>query len=453
MKFRLLRLCLPVAVACLYTFCSCLIGQTNNSPVLANAVTLGMSDNSSSAKDSEKSKTVTTTATTVTTSSSKESETTIPMLTLINTPEQVKPQNISGNNMPSQDLFDFSEDVVPDFSIEYDIPITTPSKTTVTTPKATSSVTTPIVSENITNSSSESSSNSTPTTPSTTASTTASTTQTTATTAAPSGWTIKLSVKNNLSSSKDYNQVVTADAYTIVCRVVQAEMGDSFSEEALKAQALAAYSYMASRGNNASILPMSDNVSDKVKKAVSAVSGKAIYYNGSIAQTVYYASSAGATANSYDIWGGHIPYLVSVDCPVDITYDKYYGLKNTFSSAQMSQFIKAATGLELKDNPSKWITDIVRSDGGYVTSVTIGGAGRVTGQQFRANIMQYNIRSANFTVEYNSSTDTFTVTTYGYGHGVGMSQNGANFYSIYHGYNYIQILQHYYTGVTIENVK
>ncbi|MEG0615577.1 MAG: stage II sporulation protein D, partial [Oscillospiraceae bacterium] len=38
----------------------------------------------------------------------------------------------------------------------------------------------------------------------------------------------------------------------------------------------------------------------------------------------------------------------------------------------------------------------------------------------------------------------------GYGHGVGMSQYGANFYAAKAGYSYIDILNHYYTGVTIK---
>jgi peptidoglycan hydrolase-like amidase len=44
---------------------------------------------------------------------------------------------------------------------------------------------------------------------------------------------------------------------------------------------------------------------------------------------------------------------------------------------------------------------------------------------------------------------SFTFVTYGWGHGVGLSQNGANFYAKYGGYNYRQILEHYYPGVTI----
>ncbi|MBQ7003006.1 MAG: sporulation protein [Oscillospiraceae bacterium] len=45
----------------------------------------------------------------------------------------------------------------------------------------------------------------------------------------------------------------------------------------------------------------------------------------------------------------------------------------------------------------------------------------------------------------------FAFTSYGWGHGVGMSQNGANFYAKYAGWNYQQILFHYYPGTVLMN--
>ena len=41
------------------------------------------------------------------------------------------------------------------------------------------------------------------------------------------------------------------------------------------------------------------------------------------------------------------------------------------------------------------------------------------------------------------------INTVGYGHGVGMSQKGAQ-YMAQMGFDYEEILTHYYTGVTIE---
>ena len=46
--------------------------------------------------------------------------------------------------------------------------------------------------------------------------------------------------------------------------------------------------------------------------------------------------------------------------------------------------------------------------------------------------------------------EEFYITTYGWGHDVGMSQNGAQTMAQM-GYDYEDILKHYYTGITIED--
>ncbi len=46
---------------------------------------------------------------------------------------------------------------------------------------------------------------------------------------------------------------------------------------------------------------------------------------------------------------------------------------------------------------------------------------------------------------------TFAFTSYGWGHCVGLSQNGANFYAKYAGWNYRDILFHYYPGTSLIN--
>ena len=79
----------------------------------------------------------------------------------------------------------------------------------------------------------------------------------------------------------------------------------------------------------------------------------------------------------------------------------------------------------------------------YDTTITIGGV-TVTGAQARTI---FGLRSATFTLTYADGTFTFSVT--GFGHGVGMSQYGADAMAE-EGKTYSEILQHYYTGVTVE---
>ena len=44
--------------------------------------------------------------------------------------------------------------------------------------------------------------------------------------------------------------------------------------------------------------------------------------------------------------------------------------------------------------------------------------------------------------------DTIVITTKGFGHGIGMSQYGAQGMAL-EGYDYKEILKHYYTGIEI----
>lgn len=64
-----------------------------------------------------------------------------------------------------------------------------------------------------------------------------------------------------------------------------------------------------------------------------------------------------------------------------------------------------------------------------------------------------SIISKSSTVSAVSFTEsgTFAFTSYGWGHCVGLSQNGANFYAKYAGWNYQDILFHYYPGTTLMN--
>ena len=74
---------------------------------------------------------------------------------------------------------------------------------------------------------------------------------------------------------------------------------------------------------------------------------------------------------------------------------------------------------------------------------------KITGRRFREIIMDFDIRSSAFDIEYNSNTKEFTITTYGYGHGVGLSQNGANNLAKYWGWDYKKILTFYFSGTEV----
>ncbi len=254
---------------------------------------------------------------------------------------------------------------------------------------------------------------------------------------------------------------VSGSAVDIISRITQNEMGYTFAPEAIKAQAVAAYTYVKycnKYGSYPSVL-LSETVNDSVRVLVSSVIGKAVYYDDNYIQAVYSASSAGYTASSETVWGNAYPYLTSVYCELDAQYDPNYGRKAVFTSEDIKSRVYNATGIALTGDPSGWLSIDERADGNYVTQVNVGGyhsytnssgkSVKISGSVFREKIMTYDIRSAAFDISYDSSSDQFTITTYGFGHGVGMSQNGANALATYWGWDYKQILEFYYKGAVV----
>ncbi len=253
-----------------------------------------------------------------------------------------------------------------------------------------------------------------------------------------------------------YGQMRTDNAYDIVCEITNAEVGDSFEFEAIKAQAVAAYTYVKyyeQKGEVAEIGTKA-NPSSTIKKAVDAVDGLAVYYNGEYIMTPFSASQGGFSAASKNVWGGDLPYLQSVRNDFDYLDTKYYGLQTSYTVNELRERIESKTDIRLSENYYDWIRVLSNNDSIYVGEMAIDGHttayinGRertITGHIFRSYILP--LKSAAFTVSY--SDGVFTFTTYGYGHGVGMSQIGANLYAK-NGYTFDQILTHYYTGVTIK---
>ena len=159
-------------------------------------------------------------------------------------------------------------------------------------------------------------------------------------------------------------------------------------------------------------------------------------------QALFHSSSGGKTENSEDVFASAYPYLVSVDSPYE-TQATHRNEKNSFSMEEFLEKIKAA--YPQKDFGSVTASSIYvesRSSGGRVDEMKIGSA-LLSGRQVREAL---GLPSANFTVEASESTVTFTSS--GSGHGVGMSQYGADGMAR-EGYDYKEILSHYYSGTEV----
>ena len=259
-----------------------------------------------------------------------------------------------------------------------------------------------------------------------------------------------------------YDQVTgsyyTAGAREIIARAVVGEIWNEFPDEAVKAQAVAEYTYIKKQ-NEMGLRPttaLKTDVYDRIYKLVDEVLGEAIYYNGEMIQSVFFASSCGYTNSAKNVWGVDYPYLVSVDCPLDKTTDPNWGSTDSYSSDYMKNAVQKTLGIALTGDPSTWFKINSRlndREHGWVTSISVGGMTKangktIDGRVIRETVLGYSLKSAAFELKYDKNSDKFTFTTYGHGHGVGMSQYGAKALAE-SGYTYKQILQHYFTGVEI----
>lgn len=263
---------------------------------------------------------------------------------------------------------------------------------------------------------------------------------------------VVMSVRNEFNG-----RVETGDAVDIVARVVQAEMGSGFETEALKAQAVASYTYLIYQGaadGNTPSAPMKD-ASTKVYDAVSSVIGQKIYYGGKIINALYFAMSADCTTGSADVWGGSLPYMQSVDTSFESSASNYLTTRK-YRASDIAGWVRSQYGIDLSQvDRSDWFSVKYDATGVYAGYVTIGGQRTVRGYQIRLNLFTVSrvgsgntLRSHAFSISYDPSDDCFTFTVKGYGHGVGMSQVGANILAN-NGADYLSILHYYYTGITI----
>lgn len=259
-----------------------------------------------------------------------------------------------------------------------------------------------------------------------------------------------------MSSSTGGMQKIEMREYLIGC--VAAEMPANYHPEALKAQAVASYSY-AKRLTERS----SDYITDsplthqgyvsrqvrirnwgekfeenekKISEAVDAVLGCRLVYDGETALAVYHSISAGQTRSAESMWGEEIPYLQAVASAGDRLSPEFVQSQR-FAEDEFAEKL----GLESDGDASEWIEKLER-EGGYVTNAVICGK-TFSGNEIRDAL---GLRSSSFEIEYDGE---FTVTCEGHGHGVGMSQYGAD-YMARQGSSWQEILAHYYPGAELD---
>ena len=193
---------------------------------------------------------------------------------------------------------------------------------------------------------------------------------------------------------------------------LESEMGGSFQVEALKAQAIAIYTF--AKYNNYNLSSDAHAFGKTPSQTVYAVVDDVIaggYYiaNGNdVAVTPFHAMSAGVTTSYYNVWGKGIGTTVSYLSGGRKSYGDYldtnYKSVYTITSADLKALVKQNAGIELTGDPSTWVSIIthdsaVREDIGYISSINVGGT-IMTGNDFRIKVMGGRIRSHCFALTY-----------------------------------------------------
>ncbi|PAF40455.1 stage II sporulation protein D [Terribacillus saccharophilus] len=261
------------------------------------------------------------------------------------------------------------------------------------------------------------------------------------------------------------NSVETVPLETYVTRVVASEMPADFELEALKAQAVAARTYVVRymedhQAEKPEAIEVSDSTSDQVYKneeelrqawgkdyeekmtklteAVEGTSGEIIMYDGEPITPSFFSTSNGYTENAEDYWENPLPYLKSVESPWDKQSPK-------FEDQKVIEIEEAEKLLGVDIDPNKPPGELKRNSSQRVSEIEIGGK-KFTGREIREKL---GLKSTDFTLSMKDNHLIFQ--TKGYGHGVGMSQYGANGMAA-EGKTYKDILTYYYKDTEINKL-
>ncbi len=238
-------------------------------------------------------------------------------------------------------------------------------------------------------------------------------------------------------------EVETVSLRDFLIGAAASEMPISYQKEAFKAQIVAAHSYaLANRdaqlsapdpalngawfkanpaGYEGYIKPESLKTlwGDKydanyayLSALVDEVGAQVLTYDGAAALTTYYAISNGKTESSEAVWGTALPYLSTVDSPLDLTSPDYEQTVTLSSQDVYDRLNLSFLALDLSGAPNTWFGEAVRDEAGYIATMPVGGQ-TLKGTELRAAL---GLRSADFDVSVDAENQ-FTFTTRGYGHG------------------------------------
>ncbi|WP_432363916.1 stage II sporulation protein D [Sporosarcina sp. UB5] len=249
-----------------------------------------------------------------------------------------------------------------------------------------------------------------------------------------------------------------------VIGVVAGEMPIDFHDEALRAQAIAARTYVL-RTTDGGKKPIAATVSAQVHKTVqerkerwgkkfkqnekklreivATTEGDTIVYGNEMITAMFFSTSNGKTETAQNYSGNPIPYLQSVESPGE-----------DLVAAEVERRIDLPIALWNEALGSEWKADrfkslkLVRNQTGRVQKA-VSTDFEMSGREMREAL---GLASTDFDIAYDVTNEIVLITTKGYGHGVGMSQYGAEAFA-QKGWTAENILTYYYSGTTIKKFE
>ena len=200
------------------------------------------------------------------------------------------------------------------------------------------------------------------------------------------------------------------DLEQYVCGVLPGEVGASWPEQALRAQAITARTYVLRQSLNRAekgydvVDTDADQVykgagaeTEKTNRAVLSTASEVLTYGQELAQTYFHSDSGGHTANIKDVWGGDIPYLTGV--PEVVNYKSPVSVWNArFTSERIQGVIKKVTGADIGKIKEIQVSDV--DEGGRAINMTFIGeraTKTIKASQFRTGLDPRTLKSTMFT--------------------------------------------------------
>lgn len=265
---------------------------------------------------------------------------------------------------------------------------------------------------------------------------------------------------------QEENTIETIPLEDYVLYVTLHELPWSFHDEAVKAQMIAARTYIMYRLNNSSDskeYDVTDSTTHQVyrfidearltekekeqlkhfKGLLEETKGKIITYNNEPIDALYFSTSNGKTESAEYYFNQSVPYLQSVISKWDKSISPSYTKQFEFTFDQFFTRLKAATILDKGSNTIS-IETVERSSSNRLLTISINKQ-EVSARKLREAL---GLASTDFKWTIHNKDKRITFTTTGYGHGVGLSQWGAEGMAR-DGYKAVEILKHYYTDIEV----